>query len=98
MASPPAMYLVSLPGIFSSVTAEPKRLVTRVRADSFDAVTVSSYDTMIRPSGLVCQAVPGIRASEFSAEVMAAGDGTAGAAEAGPVASSPAAASPAAAR
>src|SRR3954451_17659352 len=94
------MYFVSLPDIFSSLIRSPNCLVTPVSFASFAPVTVSSYDTMIRPSGPVCHAVPGIVASSLSVDVIAAADsvdGLTGAAEAC-VARSPAAASPAAAR
>src|SRR6478672_2947848 len=100
MASPPAMYFVSLPDIFSSVIRLPNCLVTLVSFDSFAPVTVSSYDTMIRPFGSVCHAVPGIVASLLNVDVIADADraaGLTGAAEACD-ARSPAAASPAAAR
>ncbi|GAA0940853.1 hypothetical protein GCM10009554_31890 [Kribbella koreensis] len=70
--------------------------MTPVSAANFEPVTVGSYETMIRPSGWVLQAVPGMDASLLKVAVMALADNVetgAGAAEAW-VASSPAAARP----
>src|SRR5882757_2529401 len=74
MASPPAIFLVSLPGIFSRVIRLPNCFVTPVRDASFEPVTVSSYETMMRPSGRVAQAVPGIVALLLRVDVMVSAD------------------------